>query len=1126
MKRRFLCFCALLMTVLLSLGSVTVFAEEQSEDDDVYVSVYTDKTDYQVGDTITVVAEVTNRGTANISGLSMSFALPEGITINTGKPDVSDITVAGGSVFRKTIFATVESAPAETETETETTDEPTDEKDGIPVWVWIVGGAVLLVAAVGAAVFLVLKKKKAAKALCLLLGFVMALNVFAGPAMADEDTTAETTASEAETETQPEPIAPEKAPDTILTAEAAITVDGKNCTIKVTLTVPGADLYTIAFEANAAGIKNLPETQKIIAGEKAVEPEEPSREGFVFVGWYCDSHGIERFDFDAPVSASYTLYARWRGIEESYVYSPNIENMVFEGEGTGYVNNVVLITFTKEATESDIQQTIDSIHGTVVGKVSTIKHYEVQIETHSKEELVEICNGLIKSPCVLDAMYDILMNVSMETTPNDPWSDKNILAKKEPADWTVEDPANNNWWAMAINLPGAWEYNNKNPIKIGIVDSGFDTGHEDLKNRIKYVNETANVELHGTHVAGIIGAEANNNKGIAGVCWNSELMLWDYKPTDEQKELLGNRGLSSFDYIWAGMNILVEQGAKIVNFSIANEIKIYSARERDDVAEFVSKYIFYLLYYDYDFVLVEASGNNNDDAVFYAYLAMINEDNCCNTYPDVTGITAKDLMDRILIVGNAQSTSTGVYSRANSSNYGNLVDVMAPGTDVYSCVPGTIATGVFNGSVFSGGYHKYSGTSMAAPVVSGVAGLVWSAAPQLSGADVKNIICESAIIDVEGTNLYLIDAKIAVENALKKVGALPPPSNRDNSESSTANGILSGKVVQASDRSSSIYGAVISIFPINNNKPELVACMVSTSTITGNYYVNLPSGDYLLHIDADGYIPFSGKITVIPNQNTYVETFLLVAGKADSTTGQVTSTGIAKGRIFNALTGRGLGDVTLSIYKNWGFWGGDSAPVAVIQTDSNGYYSVELPFGYYTIHLSKEDFNDDEFNIVVQAGTTDEQNGTISPVIEGDGYLITLTWGENPHDVDSHMVGTYSDGNTQFHVYFHDKEKYDGEIPVCILDYDDRSSYGPEHITLIPTSNKPYYYYLHRYAGSGTLASSEALVTVIQNNRIIASYNVPTDRGSGDYWNIFAIKNGRIITRNTITSSPELNYAD
>lgn len=107
-----------------------------------------------------------------------------------------------------------------------------------------------------------------------------------------------------------------------------------------------------------------------------------------------------------------------------------------------------------------------------------------------------------------------------------------------------------------------------------------------------------------------------------------------------------------------------------------------------------------------------------------------------------------------------------------------------------------------------------------------------------------------------------------------------------------------------------------------------------------------------------------------------------------------------------------------------------------------------------------------------------------------------------------------------------DQCAYDGDVRVCDLDVDDTNSYGPETITLNTTAEEPYYYYVHKYAGNGTLPTSEAKVRVYRGEALIAEYNVPTDLEAARYWNVFAIVNGQIVTRNTMTSAPELHYAE
>lgn len=324
-------------------------------------------------------------------------------------------------------------------------------------------------------------------------------------------------------------------------------------------------------------------------------------------------------------------------------------------------------------------------------------------------------------------------------------------------------------------------------------------------------------------------------------------------------------------------------------------------------------------------------------------------------------------------------------------------------------------------------------------------------------------------------------------------------------------GTLSGKICMASDRTTPIVNATINIYRNDALYKTL------NSDINGNYTVNLPVGSYRLEITSDGYIAFDAYATVTANNNTYMETFLLVEGEEGQT-------GIATGKIKNALTGNGISDVQLSVRKGWNNASfGDV--VSVVTTNEIGDYTLNLPFGNYTVYATKDGYISNTFNIIVQHGTTSNQDGTVTPIISGDNYRIVLTWDENPRDLDSHVEGKLENGSS-FHVYYGHKSQYDGEIEVCNLDIDDTTSYGPETITLNTTSDAPYYYYIKRYAGSGTVGTSGANINVYQGENLVATFNVPTDQGDGDYWNVFAIVNGELIAKNTITSNPDTSYAN
>ncbi|MBR3447673.1 MAG: carboxypeptidase regulatory-like domain-containing protein [Oscillospiraceae bacterium] len=331
-------------------------------------------------------------------------------------------------------------------------------------------------------------------------------------------------------------------------------------------------------------------------------------------------------------------------------------------------------------------------------------------------------------------------------------------------------------------------------------------------------------------------------------------------------------------------------------------------------------------------------------------------------------------------------------------------------------------------------------------------------------------------------------------------------------EEIAALGTLSGKVVKAEDRTTPIKNANVTIYKDGSKYTT------AKTNEYGQYQLRLPEGDYKVEITAEGYLDFEAYASITRQTVNYMETFLLIDGTEEGT-------GTAKGTVLDGLTGRGVADVSLTIRKGWNTPDSNTV-VKTLKTNSDGTYSVDLPYGNYTVYASKDGYIATSFNIISKKTLTSGQNGTISSAVLGDGYRMILTWGEYPEDLDSHVRGLTSDGYT-FHVYFNDMYAYDGNAKLCDLDVDDVTSYGPETITLQPTSTSAYYYYVYKYYGTqGTVASSGAKIKVYKGDSLIRTFNVPTNLGDGDYWNVFAIKNGQLIVRNTITDYAETSYAD
>lgn len=252
--------------------------------------------------------------------------------------------------------------------------------------------------------------------------------------------------------------------------------------------------------------------------------------------------------------------------------------------------------------------------------------------------------------------------------------------------------------------------------------------YDDKKERIYGNNSVEGPDAeHGTHVAGIIAANRNNNLGMKGVAENVEIMVIRTVPNgDERDKDVAN-----------AIRYAADNGAHIINMSFG---KAYSPYKEivDDAVRYAEKK---------GLLLIHAAGNDAKN---------IDEE---NNFPN-DNFLKKGKAENWIEVG---ASSWGDYDNfvANFSNYGQTqVDIFAPGVDIYSTVP-------------EQGYKANSGTSMAAPVVAGVAALVWSYYPELSAKELKEVLLKSAIpfkgqkVNMPGSEKEKIDfAKLSVTGGI------------------------------------------------------------------------------------------------------------------------------------------------------------------------------------------------------------------------------------------------------------------------------------------------------------------------------------------------------------------------
>jgi thermitase len=281
------------------------------------------------------------------------------------------------------------------------------------------------------------------------------------------------------------------------------------------------------------------------------------------------------------------------------------------------------------------------------------------------------------------------------------YAEPNLIVR---ADWFPNDPRFRELYGLHntgqgggaadadIDAPEGWKaaglgtWPASGGVRIGIVDTGIDQTHPDLSGQtvacassldLIVVRQCADDEGHGTHVAGTIAAKANNGIGVAGVAFNADLVVC--KALDES-------GSGSIADVANCIDWAVSQGAKVISMSLVGGA---STTMQQAVANAWNN--------GNGAVIVAAAGNDGDDTVNYPA-----------GYPEVVSVAATDNRD----------------ARADFSNANPDVEIAAPGVDVLSTTLG-------------GGYDVMSGTSMATPHVSGVAGILWQLHPSLNAAAIR-----------------------------------------------------------------------------------------------------------------------------------------------------------------------------------------------------------------------------------------------------------------------------------------------------------------------------------------------------------------------------------------------------
>ncbi|HOO80189.1 MAG TPA: cellulose binding domain-containing protein [Lachnospiraceae bacterium] len=554
------------------------------------------------------------------------------------------------------------------------------------------------------------------------------------------------------------------------------------------------------------------------------------------------------------------------GTGQLYYKEAHSGDFVAAPDGVPCVKNQFLISATDEVTFEQMKEYLVPYQAEIVGYIEFTNDYQVELLSDTPvEDIQVIIDKFETEPWVRIVGFNYIWLEKPAFCSTDPWYDKgsedgysaDFAEHGENAngitEWDSSNPYGENWGIEAVNFEEALIYagvissnlasadsvstEHLYTTKLGIIDGAFDIYHEDLNDNfadvsmnytardLVYYNENgihlANL-IHGTRVAGIMGAEFNNGCGISGICVKNEIYgyAWDGPNQNSQGEELGYLEKHVFE-IKCALDYLVTSGVKVINYSYGLDVIPVAAccgneREKANAVKYLDdnkKQLVYciqeLLNKGYDFLIISAAGNNNGYA-YYRYcvenkygfaktdyvdpymapdldtstlymgngadIEKLNEDvrNLCSETVPLGDIDARycnvfnyiseesECYNHIICVG-AISNLNG--DEAPFSNGGDRVDVLAPGGMIYSC---SIEFNPLSHSSYSCDY----GTSYAAPYVSGTVGLAYNVDPTLHSTDLKQCIINTAtgkVLNCAAVIMAVKNGAVSIEDKCKVV---------------------------------------------------------------------------------------------------------------------------------------------------------------------------------------------------------------------------------------------------------------------------------------------------------------------------------------------------------------------
>ena len=343
-------------------------------------------------------------------------------------------------------------------------------------------------------------------------------------------------------------------------------------------------------------------------------------------------------------------------------------NPAWAGNENGpYVADELLVQPKVGVSKAKIKEIVEMHGAATAGEIEQIRVRRIKVPAHALEKV----------------------KAALEKNPHISFVENNFFAtgSAEPND----DRYPSQWHLPKISAPDGWDICIGSEMEpIAIIDSGVDPNHPDLSDKLvagyNFIGDntdTHDLRGHGTAVAGSAAAVTNNIEGVAGVAWGNPIM---------PLVVLNSDNWASYYDIAQAITYAADQGVRVMNISIGGSSSSTTLQNAVNYAWNKGALIF-------------ACAMNNATSTPYYPAA-------CTNVVAVSATTSNDTL-------------------ASFSNYGNWIDIAAPGTSILTSTNG-------------GGYGYWQGTSFSSPIAAGLAALILSENPLLTNRQVADIITENA----------------------------------------------------------------------------------------------------------------------------------------------------------------------------------------------------------------------------------------------------------------------------------------------------------------------------------------------------------------------------------------------